>query len=324
MEDDNDFKEEIKISKNDGDNEENNNLIEKKNLYLKLGDDYHLEDDLNDNNDIGIEIDNDIFMNNNQENFSDLTQYQIERLNQIRQEAQLRSEKYSELSTMNSNINSKSTNVISNTKNNLNNDANDINDINDNIDDMSQLNNNFINNDCEDNQIKEINPNLDRFFDEIHPFFFINNEPFIVIGPDALHFIIVFTISSLLSIIFYSIKKNTYFIMKSLYLLAYLLYITSYTLLMILNPGIPTNKNNIDLEELKRNYKQCNICNCISSKNSDYITFHCNKCNICVEEYTHHCYLASKCVGKKNKLIFKIWLFSIPFYLIIIFLYIFI
>lgn len=321
MEDDNDYKEEIKISKNDEDNEESNNLIEKKNLYLKISDDYHLEDDLNDNNDIGIEIDNDIFMNNNQENFSDLTQYQIERLNQIRQEAQLRSEKYSELSTMNSNLNSKSTSIISNTNSNSNNDANDINNLNDNIDNMSQLSNNFINNDYEDSLIKEINPNLDRFFDEIHPFFFINNEPLLVIGPDALHFIIVFTISSLLSIIFYSIK-NTYFIMKFIYLLAYLIYIISYTLLMILNPGIPTNKNNIDLGELKRNYKQCNICNCISSKNSDYITFHCNKCNICVEEYTHHCYLASKCVGKKNKLIFKIWLFSIPFYLIIIFLYI--
>lgn len=318
MEDDNDYKEEIKISKNGEDNEESNNLIEKKNLYLKIGDDYHLEDDLNDNNDIGIEIDNDIFMNNNQENFSDLTQYQIERLNQIRQEAQLRSEKYSELSTMNSNINSKSTNIISNTNSNSNNDTNDIND---NFDNMSQLSNNFINKDYEDSLIKEINPNLDRFFDEIHPFFFINNEPLLVIGPDALHFIIVFTISSLLSIIFYSIK-NTYFFMKFIYLLAYLIYIISYTLLMILNPGIPSNKNNIDLEELKRNYKQCNICNCISSKNSDYITFHCNKCNICVEEYTHHCYLASKCVGKKNKLIFKIWLFSIPFYLIIIFLYI--
>lgn len=321
MEDDNDYKEEINISKNDEDNEESNNLIEKKNKYLKIGDDYHLEDDLNDNNDIGIEIDNDIFMNNNQENFSDLTQYQIERLNQIRQEAQLRSEKYSELSTMNSNLNLKSTSIISNTNSNSNNDANDINNLNDNIDNMGQLSNNFINNDYEDSLIKEINPNLDRFFDEIHPFFFINNEPLLVIGPDALHFIIVFTISSLLSIIFYSIK-NTYFIMKFIYLLAYLIYIISYTLLMILNPGIPTNKNNIDLEELKRNYKQCNICNCISSKNSDYITFHCNKCNICVEEYTHHCYLASKCVGKKNKLIFKIWLFSIPFYLIIIFLYI--
>ena len=321
MEDDNDYKEEINISKNDEDNEESNNLIEKKNKYLKIGDDYHLEDDLNDNNDIGIEIDNDIFMNNNQENFSDLTQYQIERLNQIRQEAQLRSEKYSELSTMNSNLNLKSTSIISNTNSNSNNDANDINNLNDNIDNMGQLSNNFINNDYEDSLIKEINPNLDRFFDEIHPFFFINNEPLLVIGPDALHFIIVFTISSLLSIIFYSIK-NTYFIMKFIYLLAYLIYIISYTLLMILNPGIPTNKNNIDLEELKRNYKQCNICNCISSKNSDYITFHCNKCNICVEEYTHHCYLANKCVGKKNKLIFKIWLFSIPFYLIIIFLYI--
>ena len=318
MEDDNDLKEEIKISKNDGDIEEDNKLNEKKNLYLKIGDDYHLEDDLNDNNDIGIEIDNDIFMNNNQENFSELSQYQIERLNQIREEAQIRSEKYSEVSTMNSNINSKPSSIISNINKNSNDDKNDADDINDN---MSLINNNLLNNDYEDSQIKEINPNLDRFFDKIHPFFFINNEPLLVIGPDALHFIILFTISSLLSIIFYSIK-NTYFIMKFLYLLAYLLYIISYTLLMILNPGIPTNKNNIDLEELKRNYKQCNICNCISSKNTDYITFHCNKCNICVEEYTHHCYLASKCVGKKNKLIFKIWLFSIPFYLIIIFLYI--
>ena len=320
MENDNDFKEEIKISKNngDGDIEEDNNLNDKKNLYLKISDDYHLENELNEDNDIGIEIDNDIFMNNNQENFSDLTQYQIERLNQIREEAQLRSEKYSELSTVNSNINSKDTNVISNTNEISNNDKNDLEDINDN---MSQLSNNFINNDYEDNLIKEINPNLDRFFDTIHPFFFINNEPLLVVGPDAIHFIIIFTISSLLSIIFYSIK-NTYFIMKFLYLLSYLLYIISYTLLMVLNPGIPTNKNNIDLEELKRNYKQCTICNCISSKNSDYITFHCNKCNICVEDYTHHCFFASKCVGKKNKLIFKIWLFSIPIYLIIIFLYI--
>jgi len=320
MENDNDFKEEIKISKNngDGDIEEDNNLNDKKNLYLKISDDYHLENELNEDNDIGIEIDNDIFMNNNQENFSDLTQYQIERLNQIREEAQLRSEKYSELSTVNSNINSKDTNIISNTNEISNNDKNDLEDINDN---MSQLSNNFINNDYEDNLIKEINPNLDRFFDTIHPFFFINNEPLLVVGPDAIHFIIIFTISSLLSIIFYSIK-NTYFIMKFLYLLSYLLYIISYTLLMVLNPGIPTNKNNIDLEELKRNYKQCTICNCISSKNSDYITFHCNKCNICVEDYTHHCFFASKCVEKKNKLIFKIWLFSIPIYLIIIFLYI--
>ena len=320
MENDNDLKDEIKISKNDGDIEEDNNLNEKKNFYLKIGEDYHLDDDSNENNDLGLEIDNDIFMNNNQENFIGLTQDQLERLNQIREEAQLRSEKYSELS-VNSNINTKSTSNISNSNSISNNETNENNDINDINDDMSQLNNNFINNYYEDSQIKEINPNLDRLFDSIHPFFFINGEPLLVIGPDALHFIIVFTISSFLSIILYSFK-NTYFIMKFLFLLAYLLYIISYTLLMIINPGMPTNKNNIDLEELKRNYKQCSICNCISSKNSDYITFHCNKCNICVEEYSHHCYLASKCVGKKNKLIFKIWLFSIPIYLIIIFLYI--
>ena len=81
---------------------------------------------------------------NNQENFSDLAQYQIERLNQIREEAQLLSEKYSELSKVNSNINSKSICIISNTKNNSKNYTNDTNDINDNI---SHLSNNFINKD---------------------------------------------------------------------------------------------------------------------------------------------------------------------------------
>ena len=186
---------------------------------------------------------------------------------------------------------------------------------------MSNLSHNFINNEYEENQNNEINPNLERVYNQIHPFLFINNEPIILIGPDILYYIIILSISSFLSIIFYSLKNKPIIVMKILFILGYLFYSITYTLLMILNPGIPTNKNNIDLDELRKNYNQCNACNCIFYKNNDYITFHCHECNICVEDFDHHCTFATKCIGRKNKILFKLWLFSIPFYIIIIFFY---
>ena len=315
MEQNNDVKNEIKISKNEEEEtKDDKNSSEKNNSYSKIANISHIENDNNDNNDnndIEIEIDNDIFMHYNQDNDNELTESQIERLNKIREEVQLRSEKYSELS-INSNLNLKNKNNSSISNNITNNDSNDT---------ISQLSHNFINNDYEDNQNNEINPNNDRIFSKIHPFIFINNEPLILLGPDILYFAVIFSISSFFSIIFYSLKKS-FFFMKFLYLLGYLFFTITYCMVMILNPGIPTNKNHIDLDELRKNYNQCNICNCIFYKNNDYITFHCNDCNICVEDFDHHCTFAGKCIGKKNKLIFKLWLYSIPSYILIIFLYI--
>ena len=302
MEQNNDVKNEIKISKNEEEEtKEDKNSNEKNNSYSKIANISHIENDNNennDNNDIEIEIDNDIFMHYNQDNDNELTESQIERLNKIREEVQLRSEKYSELS-INSNLNLKNKNNSSISNNITNNDSNDT---------ISQLSHNFINNDYEDNQNNEINPNNDRIFSKIHPFIFINNEPLILLGPDILYFAIIFSISSFFSIIFYSLKKS-FFFMKFLYLLGYLFFTITYCMVMILNPGIPTNKNHIDLDELRKNYNQCNICNCIFYKNNDYITFHCNDCNICVEDFDHHCTFAGKCIGKKNKLIFKFKLY---------------
>jgi palmitoyltransferase ZDHHC9/14/18/palmitoyltransferase len=316
MENNSDIKKEIKISKTEEEDKEKIK-IEKKNSYSKIANISHLENEQNEN-DIEIEVDNDIFAYYSQENDkeNELTQSQLERLNKIREEAQIRSEKYSELSSNNlitgNKNNSGKTNEISNTINASNNDT---------IDTMSNLSHNFINNEYEENQNNEINPNLERVYNQIHPFLFINNEPIILIGPDILYYIIILSISSFLSIIFYSLKNKPIIVMKILFILGYLFYSITYTLLMILNPGIPTNKNNIDLDELRKNYNQCNACNCIFYKNNDYITFHCHECNICVEDFDHHCTFATKCIGRKNKILFKLWLFSIPFYIIIIFFY---
>ena len=316
-----DTKTQIKISKTE-EEEKEQNQNEKNNSYSKISN-ISQENEQNDNdnendNDIEIEIDNDIFTNYNHDN--ELTKSQIERLNKIREEAQLRSEKYSDLSS-NSNLIIKNLNKPINS-NNASSIINTNISGNDSSDNINNLSNHFINNEYEENQTIELNPNLERIFNKIHPFLFLKGEPLILIGPDILYYVIIFSISSFFSIIFYSLKNQKYTIMKLLFLLGYFFYAVTYTLLLILNPGIPTNKNNIDLEELKKNYNQCNVCNCIFYKNNDYITFHCHECNICVENFDHHCTFASKCIGKNNKLIFKLWLVSIPCYIIIIFFYI--
>ena len=200
MENNIDIKTQIKISKPEEEKENNKN--EKNNAYSKISNLSQIENEPTDNDDdIGIEIDNDIFKNDNHEN--DLTQSQIERLNKIREEAQLRSEKYSDLSS-NSNLiiknlnNSKNISTVNNT-NILNNDPNES---------VNNLTHNFISNEYEDNQNNEINPNLERIFSKIHPFLFFKNEPLILIGPDILYYVIIFSISSFFSIIFYSFKNK--------------------------------------------------------------------------------------------------------------------
>ena len=231
MENNIDIKTQIKISKPEEEKENNKN--EKNNAYSKISNLSQIENEPTDNDDdIGIEIDNDIFTNYNHEN--DLTQSQIERLNKIREEAQLRSEKYSDLSS-NSNLIIKNLNNSNNipTGNNIN-----ISNNNDPNDSVSNLTHNFINNEDEDNQNNEINPNLERIFSKIHPFLFFKNEPLILIGPDILYYVIIFSISSFFSIIFYSLKNKSYTIMKILFLLGYLFYAITYILLMILNPGV--------------------------------------------------------------------------------------
>ena len=307
-------KKEIKISKSEEEDSKEKEKNSKNNSYSKIA---NLSHDSNEN-DIQIEIENDIFnyYNNGNDKENEITQSQIDYLTKIRDEAQIRSERYSESNFLKK-LNTKANSNVPNNDNNINNSSNyDTNDT------VSHYSHNILNNDFEENPNNEINPNLDRIFNKIHPFLFINNEPLILIGPDLLYYIIIFSISSFFSFIFFSLKTKSYFIMKLIFLLGYFFYAITYSLLMLLNPGIPTNKSNFDLEELKKNYNQCSICNCIFYKNNDYITFHCNECNICVENFDHHCSFASKCIGKRNKFIFKLWLFSIPSYIIIIFFYI--
>ena len=307
---------EIKISKLDEEYDSSEKL-QKKNSYSKIANKSSVENDLNN---IEIEIDNNIFAYFQKENEieNEITQEQIEKLYKIKEETELRIGRYEKAS--NSNI--KKNKIKNNNKKILNfkKDSNNESFRNLSMNNLISIENS---NDIEnDYTVNIINPNIERVYNKIHPFLFINNEPLILITSDIYLFIFIFSLTSFLSIIFYSIKEQNMITMKIIFILVYLYYTTTFILLMILNPGIPSDKRNIDLPELKRKYYQCTLCNSIIYKNNEFITYHCHYCNICVEKFDHHCNFVGKCIGKNNSTIFRLWLFSIPCYILVIFLYI--
>ena len=116
-----------------------------------------------------------------------------------------------------------------------------------------------INSSTEDiNNMSHINLEIYSENDDIH----INQ----ILGPDLKYFIWVFTLVSFFSILIYSIKQTS-FLNSLIFILGYLFFSICYFLLMVVNPGIPSEKKHYDINDLNFNYRQCKICNCIYHKN---------------------------------------------------------
>lgn len=138
----------------------------------------------------------------NEQNFGELTQEQIEFMKKIREETISRTERYSELiSEPNSqdifikipNNNKKKNNLIKKNDN-----------------DSIQTNNTI---GITDNLPKEeINPNKERIYKLSQPIIFIKEEPLIILGPNVMYFVLIFSFVSFLSIIIYSFKHQNIFL----------------------------------------------------------------------------------------------------------------
>ena len=248
--------------------------------------------DEKDENDKEKEMNNNIISNNTRNikkihynnNFG-LTKEQFELMKKIREEAITRTERYSDLISSN-----KSNDELIDTHKNKKKKINLIkSDTNSKSEKINLDNNSLGIGDIEDkNDDKIIDPNKERIFKKSQAFIFYKGEPIIIIGPDSQYYVWIFS---------------------------------TYTLLLVLNPGIPINKKDYDITKLQGNYRQCPYCNCISKDEIGRYTVHCEICKICVEYFDHHCAFTTKCIGKNNRIIFKMFLISIPLLFLVSFLY---
>ena len=156
---------------------------------------------------------------------------------------------------------------------------------------------------------QKINPNKERIFKNMHCYFYLDSEPLVVIGPNLAYFIRIFTFISFFSIFIYSLKTSS-LLGNILFICGYIFFSFCYVLLMVGNPGIPSEKKHLDINDLNLNYRQCKICNCIYRKNDSKVS-HCEECGICVEGCVYHSNMATKCIGKKNRKFYKAWITSI-------------
>ena len=133
----------------------------------------------------------------------------------------------------------------------------------------------------------------------------VNGDSNILIGPHWPFFILAFIIFSLFLYYFnkYYIIPVNILILIYLERMFYIVWALTFILTSIKNPGYPkTNLENI------RGSKQMSYCDkCEIWYRPRSKTYHCKKCDVCIEGHKFHCLLTGHCVGRKNKREFYIF-----------------
>jgi hypothetical protein len=152
-------------------------------------------------------------------------------------------------------------------------------------------------------------------------FIFYNNDPIIAIGPDWPYFIVL---SAIIFISFYVIFIYAGNKLEEVYriigIFVYLAQFCSYTFAALINPGIPSNNYYIDLEKnpehISVKYQKCSFCHSLINLENYNITYHCSDCQMCIENFDHHCPWTSKCIGNGNLKVFYMFVGSTLAYII--------
>ena len=100
---------------------------------------------------------------------------------------------------------------------------------------------------------------------------------------------------------------HTNFIFEIIGFILTLIQLSCYLLSFLINPGIQFKKPYKNDDESER----CNYCGVI--KSSTLKQKHCITCNVCILGYDHHCSWTGKCIGYKNKIYFRIFMFLCVF-----------
>ena len=117
---------------------------------------------------------------------------------------------------------------------------------------------------------------------------------------------------------YYFCFEENYDIIIFIEKISFIMHLITLCIPFLINPGIPKReyyKKRIE-KEYKGDYKKlkcCDKCNIIIPKN--FRVAHCNYCNICIQEYDHHCPWIGKCVAKYTKIPFYFFILGILFYI---------
>ena len=133
----------------------------------------------------------------------------------------------------------------------------------------------------------------------------VNGDSNILIGPHWPFFIITFT-----SISFFLYLFNRYYIITAdilvlIYIerLFYIMWAITYIITSLKNPGYP--KTNLESIRGSKQMSYCDKCELWYRPKSK--TYHCKKCDVCIEGHRFHCVITGHCIGRKNKKEFYIF-----------------
>ena len=133
----------------------------------------------------------------------------------------------------------------------------------------------------------------------------VNGDSNILIGPHWPFFIIIFT-----SISFFLYLFNKYYIITAdilvlIYIerLFYIMWAITYIITSLKNPGYP--KTNLESIRGSKQMSYCDKCELWYRPKSK--TYHCKKCDVCIEGHRFHCVITGHCIGRKNKKEFYIF-----------------
>ena len=133
----------------------------------------------------------------------------------------------------------------------------------------------------------------------------VNGDSNILIGPHWPFFIITFT-----SLSFFLYLFNKYYIITAdilvlIYIerLFYIMWAITYIITSLKNPGYP--KTNLESIRGSKQMSYCDKCELWYRPKSK--TYHCKKCDVCIEGHIFHCVITGHCIGRKNKKEFYIF-----------------
>ena len=145
-----------------------------------------------------------------------------------------------------------------------------------------------------------------------------NNDPWLILGPDYIYFIILL-ILNLLLVIFFAIVQYCYssLTIRFFGLLLSFIQISIYIYCSLKNPGYPKKafQNPALLKEKGGFYRKCRECGTIVDLRKS--PAHCYDCKICCEGFDHHCSWSTKCIGSGN--IWEFRLFLAFFFILVVY-----